>query len=64
MAVNNHMTWFETKDGKGDLYPEYWKLYADKPTVSNVTFTEAVELTTVFPPRTAIRRYLDTGEVV
>jgi hypothetical protein len=54
--VQNHMTWIDNGDGKGDLYVEYWRKLADLPTQKDVTFTEAVEWTTVFPPRTAVRR--------
>jgi hypothetical protein len=59
--VNGHMHWIPTDDGKGDFYdvgtyPDGRPKLADLPTFERITFTEAVELATIFPPRTAVRR--------
>lgn len=60
--VNNHMYWFPspTDQDKGDLYAASpTGKIAGLPSFSDLTFTESVELVTIFPPRTAIRRMID-----
>ena len=59
--VNGHMVWVPNDDSTGELYdlgsyPNGMPKRADLPTFKNVSFTQAVELATIFPPRTAVRR--------
>lgn len=56
----NHMKWEGRPESDlGDVYVEFWRKLADKPTFTGITFEDACKITsTSFPPRVMVRRHI------